>query len=88
MLRRIAEALTLAPHELLDDSATGLSRLRTTAGLSQSELAAAAGIARSTYSAIERGAIAALDPHTAEKIATALHVTPIAVLDAHANTKT
>ncbi|MGH3737260.1 MAG: helix-turn-helix domain-containing protein [Micromonosporaceae bacterium] len=71
-LRRLAAALDLDPLDLLDpDTPVSLPVLRSRAGLTQAAVAAAAGLSRSTYAAIERGDTR-LDSDRAARIAGAL----------------
>jgi transcriptional regulator with XRE-family HTH domain len=69
----LAKALGVEPSALTTMSSEGpdLAALRAWAGLTQAQLAAAAGIPRPTYSALERGALA-LRLEVARRVATAL----------------
>ena len=81
----LARALEVEPWELttVGPAEATLADLRGWAGLTQPELAERAGIARSTYSLIERGGLA-LRPDTAERIAVVLGVDVGEVERAHA----
>ena len=81
----LARALEVEPWELttVGPADATLADLRGWAGLTQPELAERAGIARSTYSLIERGGLA-LRPDMAERIASVLDVDVDDVVRAHA----
>lgn len=73
----LARALHLQPGDLLDPgegTTPTLDRLRAAAGKSQQQIATAAGMVRTTYSAVERGETAALGFTEHQALARALGV--------------
>lgn len=88
-LRALASALGVTPTELLSipPGEIQLADLRYLAGLTQHQLAAAIDVPRSTYSALERGALRLSDTWAAS-LAAALETTVSAVSDAYSNTST
>jgi transcriptional regulator with XRE-family HTH domain len=82
----LARALRLEPADLLepvDDVALTLQQLRAGAGCTQEQVATAAGLLRSTYSALERGETASLADRDADRLAGAIGVTADQVRAAH-----
>jgi transcriptional regulator with XRE-family HTH domain len=67
-----------------DDRPRSLLQLRVAAGLRQGQLAAAAGLTRTKYSALERGEIATIRDQDLTALATALGVHIDEVRTAHA----
>lgn len=87
----LAEALQIQPGDLLapaEGPAPTLDRLRAAAGRSQQQIATAAGMVRTTYSAVERGETAALSYAEHRALARALGITDEQLLAAHTATRT
>jgi transcriptional regulator with XRE-family HTH domain len=84
-LAEIARLLDVRPTELTKDAGTPatLRQLRVDAGLLQDQVAAAAGLTRTKYSALERGEIASLSRDDARALARVLGVTEDEVRHAH-----
>lgn len=83
-LALLADVLQVRPGELYRlQSERGLRRLRLRAGLTQRELGEAAGVPRSTISAIERGRMTP-DLRVQTQLANALHVSAAELDDAPA----
>lgn len=74
-----ADALSLQVEDVKDALARNLSAARSALGMSQEQLAAAAGVSRATVNQLEGGASAKGDPRlsTVVNLATALGVSPI-----------
>lgn len=86
----LADALHLRPEDLLlpvEGAPLTLDRLRVAAGRSQQQIAAAAGMLRTTYSAVERGETAALSFAEHQALARALGVTDEQLQAAHDATR-
>jgi transcriptional regulator with XRE-family HTH domain len=83
----LARALHITPADLLHQPPDGptrtLQQLRAAAGKSQQHIADAAGLLRTTYSAIERGETATLSYTDVQGLAHALNITPEQLLAAH-----
>jgi transcriptional regulator with XRE-family HTH domain len=74
----LAQALRMQPGDLLEPAESGpltLERLRIAAGRSQQQIAEAAGMLRTTYSAVERGETSGLSYVEHQALARALGVT-------------
>lgn len=87
----LAAALRIRPVDLLapaDGATLTLDRLRVAAGKSQQQIAAAAGMLRTTYSAVERGETAALSYAEHQALARAFGITDEQLQTAHNATRT
>jgi len=85
-LLTLAAALDVDPEDLtFAHGAETLARLRVRTGLTQAEAAAAAGMVRTTYSALERGEHATIAPDVVSRIAAVFGVTVEEVRSAHAH---
>lgn len=90
-LAELAAALGLPPSALTTQPVSRLrtlAQLRVAAGLTQQAAAAAAGLVRTRYSAIERGEVATIGDEVADAIAGALSVEVAQVRAAHAHART